>query len=117
MHGQIDRESDQGADSGARSLLLRRKRLLSEIAKHGHVAVVSAGTSPPRNYPANTYDFRASSHFLYLVGASLPGAVLLLDGAAGRAELFVPPPAPDDALWHGELPSSADLLAITGVDS
>jgi len=76
--------------------------------------LITAGTAPSRNYPANQYPFRASSHFLYLAGLQLPGASLLLHD--GYSRLYVPPPAPDDALWHGTLPGDEDLRAATGVD-
>lgn len=91
----------------------RRRERLAE-SQRGVALLVSAGSPVGRNYPANEYDFRASSHFLYLVGLPLPGAVLLLEGA--RSRLFVPPPAEDDALWHGELPDFAELQRLTGVD-
>jgi Xaa-Pro aminopeptidase len=103
----------------------RRQQLAARLP--GHPAIlVSAGVHRERNYAANTYDFRAGSHFIYLTGLQLPGAQLLLstDASAGggqagpqRAELFVPPPAPDDALWHGEIPGFADLQALTGVEA
>ncbi|WP_317135089.1 aminopeptidase P family protein [Leptolyngbya sp. BL0902] len=64
-----------------------------------------AGDPPSRNFPANTYPFRASSHFLYFAGRPLPGAALLL--AEGKATLFMDEPAPSAALWHGPTPSPA----------
>lgn len=111
--------SGLGAGSAAAALAARRKQLCARLP--GQPIVVAAGVAPARNYAANTYDFRASSHFLYLTGLPLAGAQLLLvpgsDGAPGRAELFVPPAAPDDALWHGELPSLAALQELTAVDA
>lgn len=95
------------------ALAARRQKLARKL---GEVSVlVSAGMAPSRNYPANTYEFRASSHFLYLVGIPIEGASLLLSG--GRSTLFVPPSGPSDALWHGETPSAAELKARTGVDA
>lgn len=76
-------------------------------------ALVFAGGQRPRNYPANVYPYRADSHFLYLVGAPIPDAALWVRG--DRAELFMTPPAPDDALWHGALPSFEEIRAATGV--
>jgi Xaa-Pro aminopeptidase len=90
----------------------RRQRLLDAL--EGTPAVVFAAGQRARNYPANVYPFRADSHFLYLVGAALPDAALLLH--EGHSELFVTPPADDDALWHGEQPSMEDLASSTGVD-
>lgn len=68
-----------------------------------------------RNYPANTYPYRAESHFLYFTGIiDRPGAVLWLED--GRATLFVEPSTPADALWHGAGSDFATLGARTGVD-
>lgn len=103
----------QHAYSGAVAALRVRRSLLMR-ALGDAAALVTSGEPPSRNYPANTYDFRASSHFLYLVGVPLVGASLLLH--EGRAELFVPMPEPDDALWHGEQPGLDALAAATGVD-
>jgi len=77
-------------------------------------ALILAGTAPSRNYPANTYEYRASSHFLYLAGAPIAGAALLLQD--GHATLFVPPAAPDDDLWHGPAAGPEALKTATGVD-
>ena len=94
--------------------VLKQRRSRLQHALLGTPAVVSAGAPPSRNYPANLYEFRATSHFLYLVGIPLVDAVLVL--ADGRAELFVPPMAPDDPLWHGEQPGLDEIQAVTGVD-
>ena len=115
--GTADSDSQPGADAGA--LARRRRQLAARLP--GQPLVIAAGVAPARNYAANTYDFRASSHFLYLTGLQLAGAQLLLVPGAGgepeRAELFVPPPAADDALWHGEVPSFAELQQRAGVDA
>ena len=76
-------------------------------------AVVFSGGDRPRNYPANVYTYRADSHFLYLVGASIPDAALWVCG--DQAELFMVPEADDDALWHGALPSFEEIRLATGV--
>lgn len=111
--------SDGNGGAQVAALRQRRQKLIAALV--GAPALIQAGTAPPRNYPANQYDFRASSHFLYLVGLPLAGAALLLEASQGqgqgRSHLFVPPPADDDALWHGELPSMAALQAATGVDA
>lgn len=78
-------------------------------------AVIFAGGQRSRNYPANVYPYRADSHFLYLVGAAMPEAALIVH--AGRCELFVIPPDADDALWHGASPSLAAIKKATGVDA
>lgn len=81
----------------------------------GRPLLCRAGHAPSRNYPDNTYEFRASSHFLYLAGLPIEGAVLLLHGDA--TTLFVHRTTEADALWHGETASPASLLAVTCVDA
>lgn len=97
----------------AAALAIRRTQLSNALG--GLPAVLVAGKHRTRNYAANRYAFRAESHFLYLVGAQLPGAALLVDGA--RSTLFVVPPASDDALWHGETDSLDTLRERAGVDA
>jgi Xaa-Pro aminopeptidase len=75
-------------------------------------ALIAAGAARPRNYAANVYPYRASSHFLYVVGLPLRGGVLLFDG--GGFTLYLPEPGADDALWEGAQPSFAEIAAATG---
>lgn len=77
-------------------------------------ALIPAGAPIGRNFPANAYPFRASSHFLYFVGLPIPGAVALVH--EGGLRLFVEPPSPDNALWHGEAPSLAEIADALGED-
>ncbi|MBI2392191.1 MAG: aminopeptidase P family protein [Deltaproteobacteria bacterium] len=97
----------------ASALAVRRTRLANTLGDLP--ALVVAGTPRARNYPANRYPFRAESHFLYLAGAPLAGAALLV--ARGRSTLFAVPPEDDDALWHGEAEGFDALRARTGVDA
>ena len=93
------------------ALVARRSRLAAALG--GVPALFASGRPIGRNYPANPYPFRASSHFLYFAGAALEDAWLLLEGE--EATLFLAPPAPDDALWHGPSPSReaiAEALAV-----
>ena len=92
----------------------RRRSALGE-ALGERSAVIFAGGQRSRNYPANVYPYRADSHFLYLVGAPMSDAALIVHG--GRSELFVVPPDADDALWHGASPSLAATAKATGVDA
>ena len=83
---------------------LRRQRLDALLPGP---KLLPAGLSRPRNFAHNPYPFRAESHFLYLVGRGLEGALLLVD--AERTALYVDPPHPDDALWFGAKPGLAEL--------
>lgn len=88
----------------------RRARLAKRL---DGPAWICAGSPLGRNYPANAYPFRASSHFLYFVGAPFEDASLLVEG--DDHTLFVHAPTMDDALWHGPMPSLAELSARLGL--
>lgn len=83
----------------------RRSRLLELLGKTaaGNAELegmaFAAGWSRPRNFAHNVFPFRAESHFLYLVGRHIEGAVLLF--TEGKWELLVLPSDPEAALWHG----------------
>jgi Xaa-Pro aminopeptidase len=88
----------------------RRKRLLAALATDANAPetfAIFAGLPRPKNYAANTYAYRSESHFLYLVGMHLPGAVLVCAG--GQWTLYAEAQTPDDELWHGPMPSLARL--------
>ncbi|MBV9387377.1 MAG: aminopeptidase P N-terminal domain-containing protein, partial [Chroococcidiopsidaceae cyanobacterium CP_BM_ER_R8_30] len=56
---------------------LRHRR--QQLAQALDVPVILwSGSYSPRNFPANTFPFRASSHFLYLAGLPLPNAAIRL---------------------------------------
>jgi Xaa-Pro aminopeptidase len=88
----------------------RRARLARRLADRP--ALLPSSTVRPRNYAANTYPFRAASHFLYLFGLPLRGAYGHYDG--GAFTVYAPAPEPDAALWHGPEPGLADLAAALG---
>ncbi|GBF82505.1 aminopeptidase P family protein [Aphanothece sacrum] len=76
--------------------------------------ILWSGKAPSRNFRANRYPFRASSHFLYFAGISLENAVIRLEN--GQLELFIDDPAPESTLWHGETPTRDAIAAIIGAD-
>jgi Xaa-Pro aminopeptidase len=89
----------------------RRAALSERLA--GAPALIPAGRPRPRNYPANHYPFRASSHFLYFVGLNLPEAALWIDGDDER--LLLPETDPLDVLWHGPGDDAEQLAARCGL--
>lgn len=96
------------------SVFARRRAALGQRLGSTPALLFSGGLRA-RNYPANASPYRADSHFLYLVGAAIPDAALLIHG--GRAELFVPPKDADDPLWHGPVPGPDAIAQATGVDA
>ena len=93
------------------TLRLRRQALHDRLERP---ALLAAGLPHSRNFRANHYPFRASSHFLFFVGRSIAGAALLFH--EGRTTLFVVPPDSVDALWHGPRPSLGALKDELGFD-
>ena len=91
----------------ALALQQRRQRLAQLITLP---VLLWSGSAPVRNFPANRYPFRASSHFLYFCGLPLEKAVIYL--ALGRLVLFWDEPTPDSALWHGEMPNREQIAMM-----
>lgn len=98
--------------SHASAFVARRRALQSRLS---NPALFAAGLPLARNYRANTFTYRATSHFLYLVGAPLAGAALLV--TPEKTVLFVEPEGEDDALWHGARPTLDDLHRDLAVDA
>jgi Xaa-Pro aminopeptidase len=101
-------------DPATRAACERRRGALG--ARLGNrPALLAAGSPRPRNYAANQYAFRASSHFLYFFGAGLHvrGGAAFWDGGAWT--LYLPEPGPDDALWEGPQPTFDELAEALGV--
>ena len=96
----------------ADSLKLRRQRF---AALFDSPVVLWSGRSLSRNFPANTFPFRASSHFLYFAGLPIENAAIRLE--AGTLALFMDEASPASALWHGEMPSRAEVAAQIGADA
>ncbi|EAZ91975.1 aminopeptidase P family protein [Crocosphaera chwakensis] len=82
----------------------RRKKLASLI---NFPTVLWSGKSPSKNFKANHYPFRASSHFLYFTGIPLENAAIRLEN--DKLDLFMDNPSPDSTLWHGEMPTREDI--------
>lgn len=100
-------------DRSLSPVLKRRRDRLAD--RFEGLALLWAGRAAARNFPANRFPFRASSHFLYFAGLPLEGAAIALE--AGRLELFYDEPPAESVLWHGETPSRAAIAAAIGADA
>ncbi len=76
--------------------------------------VFPAGWARPRNFAHNHFPFRAESHFLYLVGFHIEGALLVLS-EDGRV-LYMDPPEEDAALWSGPAPDLDAWSSRLGIE-
>ena len=89
----------------------RRKNLAQLI---NIPAILWSGKAPSRNFKANHYPFRASSHFLYFAGLPLENAAIRLEN--GEITLFMDNPSPDSSLWHGVMPTRDDIAGEIGAN-
>jgi Xaa-Pro aminopeptidase len=92
--------------------LRHRRQRLAELIDFP--VLLWSGQRPSRNFPANQYPFRASSHFLYFAGLPLENAIIHL--AHGRLTLFMDDPQASAALWHGESPDRTTIATQIGAD-
>ncbi|MGB3642757.1 MAG: aminopeptidase P family protein [Rivularia sp. (in: cyanobacteria)] len=98
-------------DSLAITLRQRRDKLAKLI---DFPAIFWSGSPSPRNFSANIFPHRPSSHFLYFAGIPLKNAAIRLE--AGKLQLFVDNPGAGNALWHGETPSRDAIAQQIGAD-
>jgi Xaa-Pro aminopeptidase len=103
----------QNTSSSLIDTLRHRRQLLANFIDFP--AILWSGSSSPRNFPANLFPFRASSHFLYFAGLPLPNAAIRLE--AGKLDLFMDDPKPSSALWHGEMPKREEIAQKIGADA
>ncbi len=96
----------------AHTLQQRREKLAQLI---DFPVILWSGGASPRNFPANRYPFRASSHFLYFAGLQLENAAIRLH--QGKLELFINPPKEGSNLWHGDTPQPRELAETIGADA
>jgi Xaa-Pro aminopeptidase/Xaa-Pro dipeptidase len=96
----------------AATLRYRRQRLADQV---DFPVVLWSGLPRPRNFPANVYPFRASSHFLYFAGLPLPQAAIRLE--QGQMTLFMDEATPEAALWHGPTPQRDAIATSLGADN
>jgi Xaa-Pro aminopeptidase len=102
--------------SSSNSLLATLRQRRQRLAQLRQTPVILwSGRAPYRNFPANRYPFRASSHFLYFAGLPLENAAIRLD--SGQLELFMEDASTDSALWHGETPKREEIAQIIGADA
>ena len=76
----------------------------------------------PKNYPKNGYPFRQDSHFLYFIGASLPGLAALIF-PDGECVLYGTAQSETDIVWEGEkitlneIAQSSDISRVKPFDA
>ena len=92
--------------------LKQRRDKLAKLIQYP--VILWSGSRLGRNFAANQFPFRASSHFLYFAGLPLPNAAIYLQD--GKLELYLDNPPPSATLWHGETPTREEISKIIGAD-
>ncbi len=108
-------ESMQNRDRSMALIDTLKHRRQQLAAKIDSPVLLWSGQGSPRNFSANKFPFRASSHFLYFAGLSLERAAIRLE--RGKLYLFMDEASPASALWHGESPKRAEVAEIIGADA
>ena len=103
--------------SGAAVFAERRRRLserLQELQVDTQV-VLSSGWARPRNFAHSHFPFRAESHFLFLVGHHIEGA-LLVGSVHGKWTLYLEPSDEEVALWSGPERTLVEWSVLLALD-
>ncbi len=85
-----------------------RRNKLRALLKSG-IVIFLGNNESPMSYPANTYNFRQDSNFLYYFGLSLPGLAGFIDIDNGKDVIFGNDVDIDDIIWMGPQPSLKEL--------
>ena len=93
-------------------ILRQRREKLAKLIDFP--ALLWSGSPSPRNFSANIFPHRPSSHFLYFAGLPLRNAAIRLE--AGKMQLFMDDPAASSALWHGEMRNRDRIAEQIGAD-
>ena len=104
----LDTQTNQSLAIG----LKQRREQLAKLIEHP--VILWSGNPASRNFAANIFPFRASSHFLYFAGIPLINAAIRLK--AGKLELFMDNPPPEATLWHGSTPLRDEIGELIGAD-
>jgi Xaa-Pro dipeptidase len=98
----------------AADIYIQRRKILKLKLKTGAV-LLPGNRESPVNYPANCYDFRQDSTFLYYFGIDFPGVAGIIDIDAGTEILFSDDAEESDIIWTGPQRPFAEKAALAGV--
>ena len=93
--------------------ILRRNKLKEKI-KSG-IILLLGNTDTPMNYPANIYQFRQDSSFLYYFGLNDPGLAGIIDVDNNTEIIFGNDIDLDDVIWMGPQPTVQERSEKAGV--
>jgi len=97
-----------------KSVYVARREQLAKKLGSGLILFLGNNDSP-MNYPANCYNFRQDSNFIYYFGLTLPSLAAIIDIDANRTILFGDDFTIDDIIWVGDQPSVQSLAEQVGI--
>lgn len=92
-----------------------KRRRAEFLASLDGPVLLFAGGQMSRNYPHNWWPFRPDSTFLFFFADPEPDAAVLFDPKDQSVTLFLQERTQADALWHGAVPSFAEIKKGIGV--
>lgn len=97
-----------------KSVYVARREALARKMGSGLLLFLGNNDSP-MNYPANCYNFRQDSNFIYYFGLTAPSLAAIIDVDNNRTILFGDDFTIDDIIWVGDQPSISTLAAQVGI--
>ena len=93
---------------------IERRRQIKEKVGSG-LLLFFGNNEAPCNYPANGYNFRQDSTFLYFFGIQRDGLVGVIDIDEDKEYLFGDDIDIEDIIWTGFVPSVKELAEEVGI--
>ena len=97
-----------------KSVYVSRRETLAKKMGSG-ILVFLGNNDSPMNYPANCYNFRQDSNFIYYFGLTAPSLAAVIDIDENRTILFGDDFTIDDIIWVGDQPAIRTLAAQFGI--
>ncbi len=99
-----------------RQIYIKRREELKKNFKSG-LLLFLGNDEAPINYPANTYNFRQDSSFLYYFGLPIPNLAGIIDVDENKEYLFGYEYTLEDIVWMGPQPKLTELAERVGVQN
>ena len=95
---------------------IKRRNALKKILKTG-IVLIDGNNYTPMSYPANTYNFRQNSSFLYLFGLNIDNLIGVIDIDNDKEYIFGNDVDIEDIIWMGPQIPLADKAKEVGVEN
>lgn len=96
-----------------KTYIQRRERLKQQVGSG--LLLFLGNEESPMNYPANTFNFRQDSSFLYFFGLDFPGLAAVIDVDNNEETVFGYDFTVDDIVWMGPQEKLIDKVKKVGV--